>query len=227
MNLRKYASNKVIAIVTAIMLVISGFITQHYKIKKLQDELYIQQNMTEQRYNYTATSADIKTLEEELNSLCEYKILDGTVNIKHTYAYQKDSILGLKKKYKLVGTADFYYELVVNFKDVKIISFTDDEIVLEIDYPVVNEDACHRVPNTFIRFDDECDESLLSNKEDAETATRVPAPASQGKSKEKIRARAAVKQNRGFSFLYRQQAQEIFAYYKAKKSRKSQILCFV
>lgn len=33
MNLRKYASNKVIAIVTAIMLVISGFITQHYKIK--------------------------------------------------------------------------------------------------------------------------------------------------------------------------------------------------
>lgn len=172
MNLRKYASNKVIAIVTAIMLVISGFITQHYKIKKLQDELYIQQNMTEQRYNYTATSADIKTLEEELNSLCEYKILDGMVNIKHTYAYQKDSILGLKKKYKLVGTADFYYELVVNFKDVKIISFTDDEIVLEIDYPVVNEDACHRVPNTFIRLDDECDESLLSNKEDAETATR-------------------------------------------------------
>ncbi len=172
MSLRKYASKKIIAIVTAIMLVISGITIQHYKIKKLQNELYIQQNMTEQRYNYTATSVNIKTLEEELNSLCEYKILDGTVNIKHTYAYQKDGILGFKKKYKLVGTADFYYELVVNFKDIKIISLTDDEIILEINYPVVNEDACHRVPNTFIRLDDECDENLLSNKEDAEKATR-------------------------------------------------------
>ena len=172
MRLRKYANKKVIAIVTAIMLVISSIVIQHRKIKNLQDELYIQKNMTEQRYNYTVTSADTKTLEEELNNLCEYKILDGVVNIKHTYAYQKDGVFGLKKKYKLVGTANFYYELVVNLKDVNIISLTDDEIVLEINYPVVNEEACHRVQNTFIRIDDECDESLLSNKDDAEKATR-------------------------------------------------------
>lgn len=172
MRLRKYANKKVIAIVTAIMLVISSIVIQHRKIKNLQDELYIQKNMTEQRYKYTVTSADTKTLEEELNNLCEYKILDGVVNIKHTYAYQKDGVFGLKKKYKLVGTANFYYELVVNLKDVNIISLTDDKIVLEINYPVVNEEACHRVQNTFIRIDDECDESLLSNKDDAEKATR-------------------------------------------------------
>lgn len=172
MNLKKYANKKIIAIVTAIMLVVSGFIFQHNKIKNLQDELYIQQNMTEQKYNYTVTTVDTKTLEEELNKLCEYKILDGKVNIKHTYFYQKDSILGLKKKYKLVGSADYYYELSVNLSNVVIKNMTNNKITLEINYPVVNEQVCHRIPNTFIRMDDECDENLLANKDDAETATR-------------------------------------------------------
>ena len=43
---------------------------------------------------------------------------------------------------------------------------------MEVDYPVVNEEACHRVKDSFVRMDDECDQSLLVNNEDSEKATR-------------------------------------------------------
>lgn len=172
MNMKKYASTKVIAIVTAIMLVLGGLFNQHYKIKKLNEELYIQRNMTEQRYNYTKTEIDKSSIKEELNKLCEYKIMDGTVNIKHTYAYERESILGLKSRSKLVGTADLYYALVLNLKDAVILKADNDVIKIEVDLPTIDEDACHRVANSFIRLDDECSENLLVNNKDTETATR-------------------------------------------------------
>ena len=172
MNLKRYASKKVIAIVVAIMVAVGAFINQHHKIKSLQDELYIQQNMTEQKYNYTETSLDAKTIQEELNKLCEYKILDGKVNIKHTYAYQRDSLFGLKSKYKLVGTADLYYELVVELKNATVVRDEGGKYIIQVDFPQVNSEACHRINDTFIRIDDECSDNILSNELDAEKATR-------------------------------------------------------
>ena len=55
MSFKKYASKKVIAIVMAVMLSVGAFFTQQHKINDLQKQLYIQQNITDQRYNYTAT----------------------------------------------------------------------------------------------------------------------------------------------------------------------------
>ena len=172
MNIKKYASTKVIVIVTSMMLVLGGLFNQHYKIKKLNEELYIQKNMTEQKYNYTRTEIDKKSIKEDLNKLCEYKVIDGTVNIKHTYVYERESILGLRSKSKLVGTADLYYSLVLNLKEAVILKADDNAILVEVDMPKVDTDACHRVANSFIRLDDECSENLLVNKKDAETATR-------------------------------------------------------
>lgn len=172
MKLKRYASKKVIAIVVAIMVTIGGFTHQQRKIKSLQDELYIQQNMTEQKYNYTETSLDAKTIQEELNKLCEYKILDGKVNIKHTYAYQRDSLFGLKSKYKLVGTADLYYELVVELKNATVVRDESGKYIVQVDFPQVNSEACHRIHDTFIRMDDECSDNILTNEKDAEKATR-------------------------------------------------------
>lgn len=74
MNLRKYANKKVIAIVTAIMLIFGGIIIQHNKIKNLEHEIYKYQNMTEQKYNYTETTPDVKSLEEDLNSVFTYRV---------------------------------------------------------------------------------------------------------------------------------------------------------
>ena len=172
MNFKKYASKKVIAIVMAVMITLGGFFNQQHKINDLQKELYIQQNMTDQKYNYTETELDISTLEERLNEECEFKVLDGTINIKHTYVYQRDSLLGLKSKYKLTGTADFYYAMIVNLTQAEIIKATRQKITIEVPRAIMDEDACHRVANTFVRMEDECDDNFLANKEDTERATR-------------------------------------------------------
>ena len=171
-NFKKYASKKVIAILMAVMVTLGGFFNQQHKINDLQKELYIQQNMTDQKYNYTETEIDISTLKEEMNKQCNFKVFDGTINIKHTYVYQRDSILGLKSKYKLVGTADYYYAVTVNLGLANITKATDKKIVMEVPRAEIDKMACHRVPNTFIRMTDECDDNLLSNKNDAERATR-------------------------------------------------------
>lgn len=172
MRFKQYASKKVIAIVMAIMLAVGGFLNQQRKINDLQKQIYIEQNMTDQRFNYSETEIDISTLEEEMNQQCDFKVLDGTINIKHTYVYERDSILGLKSRYKLVGTADFYYALNVNLSNARITKATKDKITMEIPRAFIDEKACHRVANTFIRLTDECDDNILSNKEDTERATR-------------------------------------------------------
>ena len=172
MKFRKYASNKVIAILMAIMIAAGSFFTQQQRINTLEKELYIQQNMTDQRYNYTETQIDISTLKERMNKECNFKVLDGTINIKHTYAYQRDSLLGLKSKYKLTGTADFYYAMIVNLAQAEITKATRQKITIEVPRAIMDEDACHRVANTFVRIEDECDDNFLANKEDTERATR-------------------------------------------------------
>lgn len=172
MNFKKYASKKVIAILMVVMIILGGFFNQQHKINDLQKELYIQQNMTDQKYNYTETQIDISTLKERMNKECNFKVLDGTINIKHTYAYQRDSVLGLKSIYKLVGTADFYYQMIVNLQQAEITQASAKKITITVPKPVIDTQACHRVPNTFLRMDDECDDNLLANKKDAERATR-------------------------------------------------------
>lgn len=172
MKFKKYASKKVIAVVMTAMVVLGGFFRQHDKITELERELYIQQNITDQRYNYTETEIDISTLKEEMNRQCNFKVLDGTINIKHTYVYQRESILGLKSLYKLVGTADYYYAMIVNLQQAKITKATTDNITMEVPKAMIDKQACHRVPNTFLRMSDECDTNLLANKIDTERATR-------------------------------------------------------
>ena len=172
MRFMKYENKKVIAIVMAVMLTLGGFCNQQHKIHDLQRELQIQQNMTDQRYNYTDTQIDISTLKERLNKECNFKITDGTINIKHTYVYQRDSILGMKSKYKLVGTADFYYSTSVNLRQANITKATKNKIRIEVPRASLDTKACHRVANSFVRMNDECDDNFLANKTDTEKATR-------------------------------------------------------
>lgn len=172
MNFKKYASKKVIAVLMSAMLILGGFFNQQHKINELQKQLYIQENMTDQKYNYTETEIDISTLKEEMNKQCNFKVFDGTINIKHTYVYQRDSILGLKSKFKLVGTADYYYAMIINLQQAEITKATAKKIVMEVPRAEIDKPACHRVANTFVRMDDECDANLLANRNDTERATR-------------------------------------------------------
>ena len=148
------------------------FLNQQYEINKLEEDLYIQKNMTEQKHNYTETIIDVTTLKERLNEECNFKVLDSTINIRHTYVYKRDSILGFKSEYKLTGRADFYYALTVDLSQSKIIRATDKKIVVEVPKAKIDNKAYHRVANSFVRLDDECSTNILANKNDAERATR-------------------------------------------------------
>ena len=153
--------------------VLSGvFLNQQYEINKLEEDLQIQKNITDQKYNYTETILDVTSLKERLNEECNFKVLDGSINIRHSYVYKRDSILGFKSQYKLTGKADFYYALTVDLSKSTIIRATDKTITIEVPRAKIDDKAYHRVANSFVRIDAECDTNILANKRDAETATR-------------------------------------------------------
>ena len=168
----KKLKTKVIAVGLTGVVVSGVVLNQQYEIRQLERDLQIQQNITDQKHNYTETSIDISTLKERLNEECSFKVLDSTINIRHTYSYKRDSILGFKSEYKLVGTADFYYALTTDLSQSTITKATRDKIVIEVPRATIDEKAYHRVANSFVRLDLECSANILSNKQDAEKATR-------------------------------------------------------
>ena len=163
---------KVIAVSLTGVVVTGVVLNQQYEINQLEKELQIQQNITDQKHNYTETLIDISSIKERLNEECNFKVLDSTINIRHTYSYKRDSILGFKSEYKLVGTADFYYALTTDLSQSTIVKATDAKIVIEVPRAKIDEKAYHRVDNSFVRLDHECSANILSNKQDAEKATR-------------------------------------------------------
>ena len=168
----KKLKTKVIAIGLTGVVVSGVVLNQQFEIRQLERDLQIQQNITDQKHNYTETLIDISTLKEQLNEECNFKVLDSTITIRHTYSYKRDSILGFKSEYKLVGTADFYYALTTNLSQATIMKVTENKIAIEVPRATIDEKAYHRVANSFVRLDLECSANILSNKQDAEKATR-------------------------------------------------------
>lgn len=168
----KKLKTKVIAVGLTGVVVSGVVLNQQYEIRQLERDLQIQQNITDQKHNYTETLIDLSTLKEQLNEECNFKVLDSTITIRHTYSYKRDSILGFKSEYKLVGTADFYYALTTNLSQATIMKATENKIVIEVPRATIDEKAYHRVANSFVRLDLECSANILSNKQDAEKATR-------------------------------------------------------
>ena len=168
----KKLKTKVIAVGLTGVVVSGVVLNQQFEIRQLEKDLQIQQNITDQKHNYTETIIDISSLKEQLNEECSFKVLDSTINIRHTYSYKRDSILGFKSEYKLVGTADFYYALVTDLSQSTIMKATDEKIIIEVPRAKIDEKAYHRVANSFVRLDHECSANILSNKKDAERATR-------------------------------------------------------
>ena len=168
----KNVNKKIVAVGLTGVIVSGVVLNQQYEINQLERDLQIQQNMTDQKHNYTETLIDISSIQEKLNDECNFKVLDGSINIRHTYVYKRDSILGFKSQYKLTGKADFYYALTVDLSKSTIIRATDKTIAIEVPRAKIDEKAYHRVANSFVRIDAECDTNILANKRDAETATR-------------------------------------------------------
>lgn len=163
---------KIIAVTLAGTITAGTMLNQWCEINQLEKELQIQQNITDQKHNYTETLIDTSSIKEKLNEECNFKIFDGTINIRHAYVYERDSLLGFKSKYKLVGTADLYYAFTVDLSQSTILKATKKEIVIEVPRASADESSFHRVANSFVRNDKESSMNILSNKIDAEKATR-------------------------------------------------------
>ena len=143
----KKLKTKVIAVGLTGVVVSGVVLNQQFEIRQLERDLQIQQNIADQKHNYTETSIDITTLKERLNEECNFKVLDSTINIRHTYSYKRDSILGFKSEYKLVGTADFYYAIATDLSQSTIVKATRDKIIIEVPRAKIDEKAYHRVAN--------------------------------------------------------------------------------
>ena len=65
----KKLKTKVIAVGLTGVVVSGVVINQQYEINQLEKDLQIQQNIADQKHNYTETSIDITTLKERLNRL--------------------------------------------------------------------------------------------------------------------------------------------------------------
>lgn len=170
--MKNKGKEKIIAVTLAGTITAGTMLNQWCEINKLEKELQIQQNITDQKHNYTETLIDTSSIKEKLNEECNFKIFDGTINIRHAYVYERDSLLGFKSKYKLVGTADFYYAFTVDLSQSTILKATKNEIVIEVPRASADESSFHRVANSFVRNDKESSMNILSNKIDAEKATR-------------------------------------------------------
>lgn len=173
MRLKKYASKKVVAIVITAMVTLGSLFFQNRQIQNLKKQLSDSQIKIEQIYDTSQTKIDPATIQAKLNKQCEFKILDGTINIKHTYNYEREGFMGIDHTRVLTGTADFYYQITTNLKNAKIIDANNTAITVSINAAQINHKACHRVADTFVRMDEECTQSLMSNKKDTEETTRL------------------------------------------------------
>ena len=138
---------------------------QNHKINKLQHQLEIKQMVDERAGDSVEIAIDAKTLETKLNSLCDYKVFDGRINVQHRYNYSRDVVLGFKKKGILVGNALIYFQYDVRLTNADV-TFENRTINVKIPKPKLNQNTVHRVENTLL-FSDESKTNLLMNADDA------------------------------------------------------------
>lgn len=173
MRLKKYASKKVVAIVITTMVTLGSLFIQNRQIQNLKKQLSNSQVKIEQIHDTSQTVIDPATIQAKLNKQCEFKILDGVVNIKHTYNYKRDGFMGIDHNKKLTGTADFYYQITTDLRNATVLDANDTRITIEIEQAMINKKSCHRIADSFIRMDEESKQSFFVNDKDIENATRL------------------------------------------------------
>ena len=156
---------KLIAGALIIFSLSSLFIYQHNKIKDLEYQNYEVKMVQDRASDTTVTQMNQKKIEEKFNELHTYKIFDSKINFKHTYNYDRESVLGLHAKETYVATSDIYFQYDVNLVNSDITEY-DNEIVISIDEPYLNKDSLHVVKDTIHPLESECSSNILTNKDD-------------------------------------------------------------
>lgn len=169
-RITKNIRNKVIAGVLVFITLLGGGIGykhQQSKINDLQHQLEMKQDIDNKDKGNYISIADIQSIENEFNKLNSYTIFNGSMNLKHTYEYQRDSILGLKSRGVLTANATVYYEYKIDLANANIsVDYDRNTINITLPKPTLNEASVHRKNNTFAKIDEESTTNILMNSRD-------------------------------------------------------------
>mgnify|MGYP003287525374 CR=1 FL=1 len=137
----------------------------HNKIKSLEYQLQTKQYYEQTSSGVSHTQMSAKDVKDELNKLHDYSILkDNKVNMKHTYEYQADSILGLKKKAKLTATGTIVYDVDVRLTNATVYYDMNGRLIVKLDEPFVDNESIHMDRSTYHVIKDES--NILCNEKD-------------------------------------------------------------
>ena len=165
---------KKIIIATAaglLIIVASIFNFQANKIKDLEHQLTIKAEVEQQERAYSETKLATHSIKEVFNKECDFKILDGTASISHTYTLEEQAMLGIVKRETISGTATCYYQYSVPL-DKAVVVHDKNKIIITLPKATLDQEATHRVANTFLLDEEKSSSSLFSNKYVAQKAMR-------------------------------------------------------
>lgn len=169
-RITKSIRNKVVAGVLVFVTLLSGgigFKYQHDQINNLKYQLELKQDKDNKDKGNYISIADIQSIENEFNKLNSYTIFNGSMNLKHTYEYQRDSVLGLKSRGVLTANATVYYEYKIDLANADIsVDYDRNTINIMLPKPTLNEASVHRKNNTFAKIDEESTTNILMNSRD-------------------------------------------------------------
>ena len=95
------------------------------------------------------------------------------MNLKHTYTYERDSVLGLKARGELTANATVYYEYKVDLKNANIsVDYDKNTINITLPKSTLNEASVHRKNNTFKIVEDETTKNILMGTRDGQLLMR-------------------------------------------------------
>jgi hypothetical protein len=145
---------------------------QEGKIDALKDELYLKQQNEQRATDYYESTLNIKTIQQEFNTLQEYAVLkNNVVNMNHRYYYTADGMLGLDHKIMLEGRGQVQYDVVVNYSSA-IVSTTNNgrDIKIQLQKPYLDENSIKLKENTLIM--ENTNYNFWSNKKDGTQAQK-------------------------------------------------------
>lgn len=146
-------------------------LSNNNKIKQLEDDLYLKQQVEERATDETTSIINLKTVRENLNEIKSYSVLKNSrVTQTHTYKYEEDAWLGLKKKSTLIGRADLIYSYDVHFDNATVTQDDKGNITVTIDSPTLDIDSVHMERDTLIL--EEKDYNIWCSEKDGEKVMR-------------------------------------------------------
>lgn len=165
---------KVILTTTIGVLIIFSALMLHFqqqKINSLETDLYLKQQVEERATDTTISMVNVKTIQEKMNELKSYSVLKNSkVSMTHTYMYEEDAFLGLKKRATLKGTANLVYNYDVTFADALITQDKNGTITVEIGEPILDVEGVHYEKDSLIWQQN--DYNLLCNEDEGQKVTK-------------------------------------------------------